>query len=120
MLGETIALLFPDCDVIDPMGEPVIKWRPLEVDGALVRPKTSDESGAGDRVGAIRSLYSIALPKSFTRDMPSLANARVALVDRGMDPDDGHSALRIFGSPDRTMPCPTKWDVVFDAGRVDG
>lgn len=118
MIGERVAVLHRARVGDDAMGEPVHEWRPTVVDGALVRPLAGGEVADALRPDGVRVLYSIALPKAY--DGPPLAHARIALVDRGMDAADADAALRVLGSPDRTVPCPTRWDMVFEAGRIDG
>lgn len=102
------------------MGEPVWEWGHETVDGCLVRPLAGSDLEDAMRPDGVRVEYSVALPKAYTSSMAPLAHARVALVDRGMDPSDAEAALRVSGSPDVTRPCPTKWDVIAEVGRVYG
>ena len=118
VIGEAVAVLHRAMAGEDAMGEPVWEWSHTLVDGALVRPLFGEEVAGALRPDGVRALYSIALPKSY--DGPPLAGARIALVGRGMEADDAAGALRVSGAPDRTVPCPTRWDIVFEAGRVDG
>lgn len=118
MIGERIAVLSRRRAGEDGMGEPVWEWGAHWVDGALVRPL--DGEGVPDplRPDGVRALYRVALPKGY--DGPPLRGCRVALVERGMDAGDAEGALRVSGSPDFVRPCPTRWDVSFEVGRVDG
>mgnify|MGYP000595470913 FL=1 len=118
MIGEAVAVLSPATGGEGVKGEPAWEWAQTLVGGALVRPLFGEEVAGALRPDGVRVLYSIALPKSY--DGPPLAGARIALVDRGMEAGDAAGALRVSGAPDRTVPCPTRWDIVFEAGRVDG
>lgn len=118
MLGEAVAVLLRRKVGEDGMGEPVYEWESIPVEGALVRPLEGGEANDVLRPDGVRVLYRIAIPKTYGG--PPLANARVALVERGMDPSDHENALRVSGSPDITRPCPTKWNMAFEVGRVDG
>ena len=102
------------------MGEPTYGWGAETVGNCLVRPLPGSDLADALRPDGVRVQYSVALPKEYTATMAPLAHARVALVDRGMDPSDADAALRVSGSPDVTRPCPTAWDVVAECGRVDG
>lgn len=102
------------------MGEPVYAWDAETVDGCLVRPLDGSDLDGAERPDGFRAAYRIALPKAYTAGMGPLAHARVALVDRGMDPGDPSAALRVVGSPDVTRPCPTLWDTAFDAEAARG
>lgn len=118
MLGEKITVLYRLSAGEDDLGEPIFEWTAVDVHGALVRPLSGSDIDDAKRPDGIRVEYSIAMPKS----CPSIpwAHARVALVDRGMDADDIEGALRVVGSPDIVTPCPTKWNMIVEVGRVDG
>ena len=120
MLGERVAVLRRRMAGRDDMGEPVWGWDAETVEGVLVRPLAGSDVGEAGRPDGVRVEYSVALPKSYTATMAPLRHARVALLDRGMDPGDADAALRVSGSPDVTRPCPTSWDVIAEVGRVDG
>lgn len=120
MLGERVAVLRRRMAGRDDMGEPVWEWSADTVDGCLVRPLPGSDVDEAERPDGVVAEYSVALPKSYTATMAPLRHARVALVDRGMDPADAEAALRVSGSPDVTRPCPTLWDVVLECGRAYG
>ena len=123
MLGERVAVLRRDAGGEDEMGEPIYRWKSETVPGCLVRPLDGDEVDGGEglfRPDGVTVSYRIAFPKAWTRTAAPLRGCRVALVERGMDPDDEFSALRVSGAPDRTIPCPTLWDMTAEVGRVDG
>ena len=102
------------------MGEPVWGWVAETVDNCLVRPLAGTDIEEAARPDGVVAEYSVALPKAYTATMAPLRHARVALVDRGMDPADAEGALRVSGSPDVTRPCPTLWDVALECGRAYG
>lgn len=120
MLGERVAVLRRSKTGEDPMGEPVYEWVREVVDNCLVRPLPGSDIEEPERPDGVVAEYSVALPKSYTATMAPLRHARVALVDRGMDPADAGAALMVSGSPDVTRPCPTLWDVIMEVGRVHG
>lgn len=120
MTGETVAVLRRSKAGEDGMGEPVYRWSAEVVENCLVRPLSGSDLADALRPDGVRVQCSVALPKAYTATMAPLAHARVALVDRGMDPSDADAALRVSGAPDVTRPCPTAWDVVAECGRVDG
>lgn len=122
MLGETVAVLTRTKASTDEMGEPVYEWTAETVDNVLVRPLSGSDLVDSLRPDGIQVSYSLAFPKAWTAGkLPGfLAHRRVALVARGMDAKDADSALRVSGSPDRTVPCPTAWDTVAEVGRNDG
>lgn len=118
MLGETVTVLTRASTGTDPMGEPTYEWSALAVPNCLVRPLTGDELSDAQRPDGIRVSYRIAFPKSY--EGPSLAHARIALTDRGWDASDVEGALRVSGAPDVSAPCPTDWNMLVEAGMVDG
>lgn len=122
MTGERVSVLTRSQAGTDGMGEPVYEWSHELVEGVLVRPLSGSDLTGALRPDGVRVSYSLAFPKSWTAGRPPgfLARRRVALVDRGMDAEDAEAALRVSGSPDRTVPCPTAWDTVCEVGRVDG
>ena len=120
MLGERVAVLRRAEVGRDSMGEPVWRWDAETVENCLVRPLSGSDLTDALRPDGVRVQCAVALPKSYTATMATLRHARIALVERGMDPDDADSALRVSGSPDVTRPCPTAWDEVAECGRVDG
>lgn len=120
MMGERVAVLRRSKAGEDAMGEPVWEWSAETVGGCLVRPLAGSDIDEPERPDGVTAEYSIALPKAYTATMAPLRHARVALVDRGMDPKDAEGALRVSGSPDVTRPCPTLWDVVMEVGRAYG
>ena len=122
MLGETVAVLTRTKTGEDEMGEPVYKWSAEQVDNVLVRPLSGSDLTDPLRPDGIRVSYSLAFPKAWTAGKAPgfLAHRRVALVARGMDGNDADAALRVSGSPDRTVPCPTAWDTIAEVGRTDG
>lgn len=121
MMGETVTLLLPSVGEVDPFGNTSTTWAAVEVAGALVRPLSGDELSSSERPDGVRVECSVALPKGSTDgfSVDAFKGARVALTDRGMDAEPA-TALRVSGSPFRTRPCPTKWDVVLECGRADG
>ena len=129
MLGETVAVLTRRKTGEDEMGEPLYEWDSERVENVLVRPLSGfvrplSGSDLADslRPDGIRVSYSLAFPKAWTAGKAPgfLTHRRVALVARGMDERDADAALRVSGSPDRTVPCPTAWDTTAEVGRVDG
>ena len=118
MMGETVVVLARSKAGEDPMGEPVYEWSPTTVGGCLVRPLSGSDVGDALRPDGVRVSYTVAFPKAYAG--PSLEHARVALVDRGMDPTDAEAAYRVSGAPDVTRPCPTRWNMCAHVGRVDG
>lgn len=122
MLGETVAVLTRTKTGTDEMGEPVYEWASERVENVLVRPLSGADLVDSLRPDGIRVSYSLAFPKAWTSGKKPgfLAHRRVALIARGMDATDADSALLVSGSPDRTVPCPTAWDTVAEAGRSDG
>lgn len=121
MLGETVVVLHRRRVSDDPMGEPVHKWDPTEVPGCLVRPmdgSDADGEDAGVRPDGVVAQYRVAFPKAYAG--PPLVHARVALVERGMDPADADEALLVSGAPDVTRPCPTRWNMTAIVGRARG
>lgn len=120
MLGERVAVLRRRMAGRDDMGEPVWEWDAETVENCLVRPLAGTDIEEAARPDGVVAEYSVALPKAYTATMGPLRHARVALVDRGMDPADAEAALRVSGSPDVTRPCPTLWDVVLECGRAYG
>lgn len=133
-MGETIAVLTRSEVGTDSMGEPVYAWSSELVDGALVRSLDgssnisygSDMFSTGVKLPAkpdgTTIQYRISFPRSWADKHARgyLANARVALVERGMDADDWRDALRVVGAPDRTPESPLIWDMDVEVGRVDG
>ena len=119
-MGERVVVLRRREAGRDAMGEPVWEWDAEEVDGYLVRPLAGSDVPSADRPDGVTAEYAVALPKSYTAAMAPLRHARVALVERGMDPSDAESALLVSGSPDVTRPCPTRWDVIAEVGRTHG
>lgn len=117
MIGERVAVLTRREAGEDAMGEPVWEWSHEEVPNCLVRPLTPSEAADAKGPDGTEPRYAVAFPKAYAGE---LAHRRVALVDRGMDPEDAEGAYRVVGSPDRTRPCPTAWDVVATVGRADG
>jgi hypothetical protein len=122
MLGETVAVLTRRKTGEDEMGEPVYEWSAEQVENVLVRPLSGSDLADPLRPDGIRVSYSLAFPKAWTAGKAPgfLAHRRVALVARGMDGNDADAALRVSGSPDRTVPCPTAWDTTAEVGRTDG
>lgn len=122
MLGETVAVLTRRRTGTDEMGEPVYGWSAEQVENVLVRPLSGSDLADPLRPDGIRVSYSLAFPKAWTAGKAPgfLAHRRVALVARGMDGNDADAALRVSGSPDRTVPCPTAWDTIAEVGRTDG
>ena len=122
MLGETVAVLTRRRTGEDEMGEPVYGWSAEQVENVLVRPLSGSDLTDPLRPDGIRVSYSLAFPKAWTAGKAPgfLAHRRVALVARGMDGNDADAALRVSGSPDRTVPCPTAWDTIAEVGRTDG
>jgi hypothetical protein len=122
MLGETVAVLTRRKTGEDEMGEPVYEWDSERVENVLVRPLAGADLADSLRPDGIRISYSLAFPKAWTAGKAPgfLTHRRVALVARGMDERDADAALRVSGSPDRTVPCPTAWDTTAEVGRVDG
>lgn len=122
MLGETVAILVRTKTGEDSMGEPVYEWTSEHVDNVLVRPLAGSDLREDLRPDGIRVSYSLSFPKAWTTGkLPGfLDHARVALITRGMDETKPEDALRVSGSPDRTIPCPTAWDTTCEVGRVDG
>lgn len=120
MLGEEVAVLRRSQTGTDSMGEPTYEWASELVGGCLVRPLDGSDATAADAPDRRRCEYRVAFPKSWTATAAPLAGCRVALVARGMDADDPNGALRVSGSPDRTAPCPTRWDMAADVWRADG
>lgn len=111
----------------DPMGDPVYEWASHDVAGALVRPIKGSELERGDeasdlRPDGVRVLFAIALPKGYGG--PPLRHARVTLLEPryGMDctAEGWRTALAVSGDPEPTIPCPTPWDTIVEAGRTDG
>lgn len=133
-MGETIAVLTRSEVGTDSMGEPVYAWSSELVDGALVRSLDGASSvtyGSGLFTSGVQLpakpdgttvQYRISFPREWTQKHVRgyLANARVALVERGMDADDWRNALRVVGAPDRTPESPLIWDMDVEVGRVDG
>lgn len=122
-MGERVAVLRRREEGRDAMGEPVWGWDSEEVAGCLVRPLAGsdpDASGGLPRPDGVTAEYAVAFPKGYTATMAPLRHARVALVERGMDAGDADSALMVSGSPDVTRPCPTRWDVIAEVGRMHG
>ena len=120
MLGEAVAVLRRTQTGTDAMGEPTLGWASETVGGCLVRPLDGSDAIADGAPDGRRCEYRIAFPKSWTATAAPLAGCRVALVARGMDAADADAALRVAGSPDRTVPCPTRWDMAVDVWRADG
>lgn len=116
-MGEPVAVLTRRRAGEDAMGEPVWEWGSETVEGCLVRPLAGEDMGRAEAPDGVIAEYSVAFPKTFAGE---LRHARLALVGRGMDAADPDSALRVSGSPDRTRPCPTAWDLVAVAGRAHG
>lgn len=120
MIGERVAVLRRREAGRDEMGDAVWEWDAEEVSGCLVRPLSGSDVPDPLRPDGVVAEYSVALPKAYTATMRPLRGARIALVERGMGARDAEAALRVSGSPDRTVPCPTAWDVVATAGRSHG
>ena len=121
MMGETVTLLLPTVGEADPFGNASATWAAVEVGGCLVRPLDGEALGESTRPDGVKVVCNVSLPKGSTDGYSAEAfrGARVALTDRGM-PAEPTSALRVSGSPFRIRPCPTKWDVTLECGRVDG
>lgn len=117
MTGERVAVLTRIEAGRDAMGEPVYAWVPTVVGNVLVRPLAASDASGGERPEGVAAAYRLAFPKGAGVD---LRHARVALVERGMDPDDADAAYRVIGAPDITSPCPTAWDMLAEVGRRDG
>lgn len=118
MFGENIVIFTQSGTTKDDMGEVISAWRTEMVADVLVRPRGALDGS--DRIGSVQVKYTLALPKEYTANMPSLANGRVALIDRGMDANNPDAALHIIGEPDITKPCPTRWNCSVEVGRIDG
>lgn len=119
-MGERVAVLRRRETGRDEMGEPVWSWDSETVDGVLVSPASTSDQADALRPDGVAVEYTLAFPKSYTSRAGSMRHARVALVDRGMDPRDHEAALVVSGSPDVTRPCPTRWDMLAEAGRSYG
>lgn len=117
-LGERVVVLSRRRTGEDAMGEPTYEWVPTEVDGCLVRPLSGSDMADALSPDGVLARYDVAFPKTY--DGPALEGCRVALVGRGMDPADAASALRVSGSPDVTVPCPTRWNLVATVGVARG
>ena len=123
MLGESVTLFLPSDGTTDAYGNASRTWEAVEVGNCLVKSKTGEDLGEGQRPDGVRVECTVALPKGFTAGYASLdqwRGARVALTSRGMDATDPEAALRVTGSPMRTVPCPTRWDTLLECGRADG
>lgn len=122
MKGETITVLTRTEGAADEMGEPTYTWTAHEVGNCLVRPLSGSDLTDAQRPDGIEAQYDIAFPKAY--DGPALVHARIVLSDRVgavADADEAaKTALRVTGSPDITVPCPTAWDMVVTAGVVYG
>lgn len=134
MMGETIAVLTRKQTGTDSMGEPIYEWSSELVKGALVRSLDGSSSvsyGSGLFTSGVQLpakpdgtgvKYRISFPRTWTSKHARgyLANARVALVDRGMDANDWRNALHVVGAPDRTPESPLIWDMDVEVGRTNG
>lgn len=120
MIGEAVSVLRRSQSGIDEMGDPIFEWTGESVQNVLVRPLSGSDMSDQLHPSGVKVEYSLAFPKSYTAGCGPLREARVALVERGMDGSDADKALRIVGSPDATRPCPTEWDMIAMAGRADG
>jgi hypothetical protein len=123
MLGESVTLFLPSGGTTDAYGNVSKAWQPVSVENCLVKPKTGEDLDDGQRPDGVTVEVTVALPKDFTAGYASFdqwRGARVALTSRGMDATDPEGALRVTGSPMRTVPCPTRWDTLLECGRVDG
>ncbi len=114
--GERVAVLRRE-EGTDVLGDPVGGWAVEYVDGVLVMPVREGDPSDPDRVNGSKSRYSLAFPKSYEGDV---AGCKVALVDRGMDAEDAKRAFDVEGEPGRTVPCPTRWNMLAYVGREDG
>ena len=121
MLGEEVTVYRRRRAGEDGMGEPVWEWDGEAVAGCLVRPlcgqSTPEQPADALRPDGVRVEYLVSFPKEYTATAESLAGCRVALSARGQGLAE---ALAVSGSPDRTLPCPTRWDMTAEVGRVDG
>lgn len=103
------------------MGETLWEWDGEVVEGCLVRPlcgqSTPEQPSDALRPDGVRVEYSISLPKEYTAAAKPLSGCRIALTGRGQGIED---ALSVSGCPDRVSPCPTRWDMTCEVGRVDG
>lgn len=122
-LGERVAVLTRSKTGTDEMGEPVYTWASEVVDDCLVRPLSGSDltnsrsSSDGMRPDGVLVQYSVAFPKTYKGN---LVHARVVLIDRGGDVNDIDAALRVSGAPDRTVPCPTRWNMIAEVGVLNG
>ena len=109
-------------DGVDPMGDPTYTWAHADIRGVSVRNGVArDFPGSGEDMGlrpdGVRVTHTLAFPRGHGLD---LRHARVALLDRGMDPDDWEAALVVSGDPRPQVPCTTRWDTICEVGRTDG
>lgn len=119
---EDVVVLTRRQEGTDRMGEPTWRWDPETVHDVLVRPlspkpETGSDVASGLRPDNVDVKYSLAFPTSYKG---SLAHARVALVERGMEAD-AETALRVSGDPDFTrVPEGFMWDRVVEVGVFRG
>lgn len=112
MLGQTVEVLRRTKTGEDEYNEPLYEWSTETVKNVVVRPLTAqDAQGQPDRVDGVRILYTLAFPKTYTKD---LAHCKVRLKDRTREVE-----LVVAGAPDITRPCPTPWDRLVQAGVVE-
>lgn len=115
MKGEQVKVYKRVESTKNDLNEPVYIWNVTTVEDVLVRPiRPEERQEDAERPNRVRARYTLAFPKTFTDD---LTYCKVALIDRGMDFED---ALEVIGTPDRLIPCPTKWNILVNVGRVDG
>lgn len=114
MLGETVTVWRREQTETDAMGEPIYSWTGETVEDCVIRPSSGADLKDALRPDGVRVTATVAFPKTYN-NRDSLAYCRLTFRDMQFD-----EALYVSGHPTHIEPCPTKWDTLAEAGRVDG
>lgn len=108
--GETVIVGFPEEKGRDSLNNPIIEWEDVEVSNVLVCPVTQSDMSEADRPNAVRVVYNLHFPKTFTGSL------------RGCKVNVRGEWLGVVGDPrpytDANVP--GSWNMPVEVGVFDG
>lgn len=137
-MTERVAVLKRTQTGTDSMGEPTYEWKSEVVDKVLVSVSgvsvtsngfsgrntifTSGDTSFNRRYEGAKTLVTLAFPMAWAKTKPDgyLRNARIALIDRGMDANDPEQAFYVSGIPMRSSVSPNTWGLSVEAWKASG
>lgn len=129
-MTERVAVLKRTQTGTDSMGEPTYEWKSEVVDKVLVNVSGvrvtgngfSDETSINRRFDGSKTFVTLAFPMAWAKTKPDgyLRNARIALIDRGMDANDPEQAFYVSGIPMRSSVSPNTWGLSVEAWKASG